>query len=393
MAGVNPYQPVPAPLLVPGRYGLYSAAAVLDTEDGIWENGIIWDDSDNCSSGGIWQPCCGTFVDAPVEVKRRVGVTTVITARPAIGGGAEILVQASDDWTGAPIPGISVTVGILGPTVIATSDAPAVLGTLLAGCATTQTVTVAIGADSKTTPLVITADTDPEIPCTGRAVIVHTVEVAEPTDAKAFSDSTFTIGDPFAVYDGRICPGRNEDELKASARNRLAVTEQRQVEQMFWRGPNNPQLSDPSVPILTAAAVSPLMGVAALEGYLADHYLGTGLIHAPRYTAGLFQREQQIAWDLSSAVLRTTLGTGWVFGAGYPRVGPDGTTPPAGQSWIYATGAMVVRRSPIVNLATRDRTGCVTGLAERYVVLAVQCGIRAAALVNFNLCDCTGTAP
>jgi hypothetical protein len=394
---VNPYLPVPPPQIVLPKYGLYAASTVIDMDHGVWEYGIVFDDSDNCTQGGLWQACCGKFVNAPVEVTRNILLTIIVTATPALGGGALITAQAEDSWTGPGITPINVTVGAL-PVAVLTSDGPAVqAGTLLAGCGTTQDITVTAVGETVTGEIVIVADTDPDIPCSGQAVLTLTVAVPMPTNEKVFDESTFSIGDPFVVYDGRTCPGKTEAELKTSALNRLQLSEMRQVEQMFWRGPNQPQLSDPSVTIVhnPAEPVSPAMGVALLEACLADSYLGVGMIHAPRYTAGLFSRELQIAYDLGvGPALKTSIGTNWVFGAGYPRTGPDGTTPPAGQSWIYATGQIVIRRSPVVSNATRDRlTGCVTGLAERTVVLAVQCGVRCAALVDFNRCDCPVPTP
>jgi hypothetical protein len=393
---INPYTEVPAPILVPAKYGLYSAATLIDEPHGKWEYGIIWDDSDNCTQGGLWQPCCGKFVNAPVEVTRKVLLTVVVTAAPALGGGAEITAQAEDNWTGPGITPIDITVGALPPGVLV-SDGPAVvLGTIVAGCGTSPAISITAVGETVTGEMTISPDSDPDIPCTGQAVLTLVVNQPMPTTEKVFDESTFAIGDPFVVYDGRVCPTFTEDQLRTSAERRLAVSEQRQVEQMFWQGPNQPALTDPSVTIVhdPAEPVSPAMGVALLEACLADSYLGVGIIHAPRYTAGLFAREYQIAYELGiGPTLKTSIGTNWVFGAGYPRTGPDGTTPPAGQSWIYATGQIVIRRSPIVTNATRDRTGCVTGLAERTVVLAVQCGLRCAALVDFNRCDCPVPTP
>lgn len=389
--------PVPAPILVPTRYGLYAAATPLDVADGQWQDGIIWDDSDNCTQGGNWQDCCTRFFAAPPETFRTVLLTVVVTAVPALGGGAQITVQADDNWTGPGITPVAVTVGAL-PLVNLTSDGPSVdAGTIVAGCGTTQEVTVTAVGETVVSDLIITDEADPDIPCSGRAVIQFTVQVPEPTEEKAFSESTFVIGEPFVVYDGRTCPGKTEEEMRASARARLALSEQRQVEQMFWLGPNQPHLADPSVTIVhdPSQPVSPAMAVALLEGCLSDQYLGVGLLHAPRFTAGLFAREYQIAYELGTGpILRTSLGTGWVFGAGYPRTGPDGSTPPAGQAWVYATGQVAIRRTGVVENARRDsRTGCVTGLAERTVVLGIQCGVRCAALVDFSLCDCPQPAP
>lgn len=403
----NPFLPVTPPPLVPARYGLYAAATPVDEPHGQWEYGIVWDDSDNCTSGGLWQACCSRFETDGPHALRTVTVTVTFTARPAVGGGTEFVAVASDNWTGPPVTGIGVGVGPVGgppaatQTITSNGITSAVIHTSLT-CGTDFGVTVnPAGATPPDVIGVITvsADTGPT-PCAGTATVQYSVTLAEPTTEKTFADSTIVFGDPFVVYDGRICPSYTEEQLLASARNRLALSEQRQVERMFATGPNVPNLADTSTVVLNrdaggaGQAVSPQTGIALLEGCLSDRYLGTGLIHAPRWSAGLFHREMQIGYELGTApVLRTSVGTGWVFGAGYPGTAPGGQdaaaqTPAPGQAWVYGTGQMVVRRSPVVANTARDRTGCITALAERTVVLGVQCDVRCAVLIDFTLCDC-----
>lgn len=404
---VHPFTPVPAPALVPARYGLYSNATVLDMDHGPWEFGIVWDDSDNCTQGGTWQPCCGRFDGDGTNAIRKVDVAVTFQAFPAQGGGVEFRAVAHDSWTGDPFAG-TVTAGPTDSIAISTNGVTVVIGQE-AACGATYEISAVFpgvtGGALKTGEIVVSAADAAEDPCTGTATLTFTFEVDMPTDQKVFDDSTFGFGDPFVIYDGRICPTLSEAQARASARNRLALSEQRQVEQMFWRGPNIPRLTDPTTVVLNANGagvgqpVSPQTGIALLEACLSDRYLGVGLIHTPRWTAGLLAREYQISDTLSSTTqLKTPLGTPLVFGAGYPGTGPEGqplpaTTPVPGQAWMYATGQIVVRRSPIIDNATRDRTGCVTGLAERNVVLAVQCDVRCAVLVDFARCDCPEPTP
>lgn len=389
---LQPHTKVPAPAIVPSRYGLYAAATVLDEPHGMWEYGTVWDDSNNCSHGGLWQPCCSEFAGTPSVATRPVTVTVTVTATPAQGGGADITLSATDDWTGPNITG-SVTVGALAPAAVST-DGVAVDAGVIGACDSTAAVNVTFAGNPggvATGDLVIGAD------CTGTLVLAITTEQFEPIDNKAFSLSTFVYSDPFVVYDGRTCPDQTEAQVADSARARLALTEQRQVEQQLWKGPTRPHFaSNPEVTVLGGGtAVSPAMGIALIEGWLADNYLGVGYIHTPRYTAGLFNREMQISYDLSTGpTLATSLGTRYVFGSGYATTGPDGSTPPAGSAWAYVTGQIVVRRSPLVTNATRDRlTGCVTGLAERTVVVGIQCGGIAGVLIDYARCDCPTPTP
>lgn len=391
-----PYVPVPAPVITPTRFGLYAVATPIERDHGQWQDGFQWDDSDNCTQGGLWQMCCNKFAEVPPLVTRPVSITVVVTAELQPGGTIALTAVATDNWTGPPIGPFDIAVG--GDTYqLSTDGVPVPVGELdecITAPADGQSVPVNIevpGAAMYQGTLEVGNSADPYYPCGGRLVYHVTVDLAEPTAEKTFTDSSFVYGDPFVVYDGRVCPTFTEEQAKASARNRLLKSEQRQVEQMFWKGPNQARLADPTVTVVhnPATPVTPAMGVALLEACLADSYLGEGIIHAPRYTAGLFNQQMQISDQLSrGGVLRTPLGTAWSFGAGYPRTGPDGTEPPAGQSWVYATGQVVIYRSPIVENATRDITGCMTGLAERTVGIAIQCDVRCAALIDFSRCDC-----
>lgn len=384
--GLQPHTGVPAPVLNPTRYGLYAAATVIDEPHGMWEYGTVWDDSTNCTHGGLWQPCCSEFEGTPSVACRPVGVTVQITATPQEGGGALLTAVATDDWTG---PAVSMNVNVTGLTAagLASDGVPVELG-VVGSCDDEYPFTVTSpGPPAANASGTVVVGED----CTGTGTAFFEVCLPEPNVDKAFSTQTFVFADPFVVYDGRICPNLTEAQLRASAEARLGFSEQRQVEQQFWRGPTNTHLAGPDTVVLNGGiAVSPAMGIALLEGYLADHYLGIGVIHTPRYTAGLLNRELQIAYDLGiGPTLGTSLGTQYVFGAGYPTTGPDGVAAPAGHAWAYATGQVVVRRSPLVVNAARDRnTGCITALAERTVVVGTQCGFVAGVLIDYARCDC-----
>lgn len=396
-----PFAPLRSPLLIPPRYGLYAAATIRDIAHGEWEHGAVFDDSDFCTHGGLWQPCCGRFDGSGTAATRQVNTRVLVTAAPALGGGVEFSVTAVDDWDGDALNG-SLTVGSNTVPVI-TDGQTYVVGTE-AACGTTYAISVDFtplpGGDAQTGQITVTADAPPN-PCSGAAEFEFTLTVAEPTDRKTFNDSTFTFSDPFVVYDGRgNCPDKTVAQIEASARNRLANSEQRQVEQMFTVGPNVPFLADDDTVVLAAGdPVSPATAVALLEGCLSDRYLGTGLLHAPAWTAGLFHREMQIAYELGAGpALRTSLGSAWVFGRGYPGTEPEGAPAPdtsalPPQAWVYATGQVMITRSPEVVTSLRDdQTGCPVALAERYVSIGVQCNVKCAVLVDFARCDCPAPA-
>lgn len=199
-----------------------------------------------------------------------------------------------------------------------------------------------------------------------------------------------SMGDPFTVYDGYLCrlPGRpSQEDIVNRARQALLLGEQRAVEEAFWTGSagNDPHLADPSAVILNPVPTDPLnivAGLAALENFLGETYAGVGLVHGPRGVATLLSKDGLITATRTG--LRTILGTGLAAGGGYVvNTGPDGTPAPDGTAWMYATGAVVIRRGPIiinpdtVAAAFNRSTNEVEILAEREYVITRECALGA----------------
>lgn len=141
----------------------------------------------------------------------------------------------------------------------------------------------------------------------------------------------------------------------------------RPLETAFWTGETG---EDPLLPHLAAdevvecqteavivsgsgAAVPWQIGIARLEAALADCYGGVGVLHMPYWVAAILIAEMYVVPDKNGQQLRTRLGNLVAAGTGYPGTGPDGSSPAAGASWIYATGAVVGRQSP-PNVTTRE---------------------------------------
>jgi hypothetical protein len=193
-------------------------------------------------------------------------------------------------------------------------------------------------------------------------------------------------GSPFVVYAGFNCHlvGRSEADVQARAAQALALGEQRAVEQAYWTGEagNYPLLADPAAVVLGGGAVSPIAALGALEGYLGSNYGGIGVIHTPRAVVAWLSREGVLSRDRDRLV--TDLGTWVAAGGGYAvNTGPDGTPAAAGTAWMYATGAVVVRRSPVwlnpdsVAQALDRTSNLVHLLAERTYVITHECILAA----------------
>lgn len=226
-------------------------------------------------------------------------------------------------------------------------------------------------------------------------------------------DKTFDLrfptvsGTPFIAYLGVDCPlvGYDFEGFETAVRNGFLANEARLVERAFWSGEfgNSPSLSgteeEPSdcenltpgdVDYAGGTAVSIVGGVAELEKYLRSNYGGVGIIHAPVDVAAYAARFHQV--ERSGTRLTTTLGNRWAFGGGYAvNTGPDGAVAPAGEAWLYATGAVTIYRSEVfinpndLRASFDVRTNQVEILAERKYVITREC-VCAAIRVTV---DCT----
>jgi hypothetical protein len=89
-------------------------------------------------------------------------------------------------------------------------------------------------------------------------------------------------------------------------------------------------------------AVSPVVGVALLEGFMADTYIGVPTLHMPRTIASIFAGSDRIV-EVGSEFL-TKMGSKVAAGAGYdfPNNGPTGAAAAVGEKWLYATGEVLV---------------------------------------------------
>ena len=182
-------------------------------------------------------------------------------------------------------------------------------------------------------------------------------------------------------------------EAQTVAQDALARVEQHQLETAFWTGlaadravvfPHlaaDAEVTDGDVvlqttasPVVTGADVATALG--ALEQELADCYKGQGLIHVPRSALPTLA-----AWKLArvddDGRLVTPGGNLIVAGGGYPGTGPDGATPAAGTTWMYATGAAFGYRSNVFFTQVRDSLNRATNTlrmqAERTYLIGFEC--------------------
>lgn len=194
-----------------------------------------------------------------------------------------------------------------------------------------------------------------------------------PTKSPSVTGIADMGAEPFTVYAqikcGPVGMVRDLAEFELRTTNALTRGEGRAVERVFWTGvaPGvssiRPHLaanaaaftSSPSgavvtqvqtaATVVTTGAVDVVEAIGKLEGALALCYGGEGIIHVPAEAVA-----HLAAWNLivrDGDRLRTWYGNRVAVYASNDKEGPTGAVASAGQAWFYATGAILIRRTPI----------------------------------------------
>jgi hypothetical protein len=168
---------------------------------------------------------------------------------------------------------------------------------------------------------------------------------------------------PYSVtaYDECSALSAGARDYAGRARRAVENATPKAVELEFWGGAFATAASLPNRYLAKAAgaggptvlnptpgtAVSFKRAVRLLEQHIADTGFGTpGMIHCRPEAID----DQAVTLVREGNLLRTLLGTIVVPGAGYPGTGPAGDTnddPPAGKTWIYATGLVQYRQTDV----------------------------------------------
>lgn len=200
----------------------------------------------------------------------------------------------------------------------------------------------------------------------------HRYEIdCPPTATKTFDPNSPEIPVlPFAVYATLVCGpfGESVQYMTDKTGERLYCSEQHAAEAAFWLGDvgNSPFIADAAGPYGAPVDVSGGLSfatitdaVAALEthAYSTVPYGYNAVLHATpavaAYAADAFllqtaQTGYGAVWGAKpdEPILRTPLGSKWVFGGGYPGTGPAAAAPGAGHTFIWITGNVTVWRQP-----------------------------------------------
>lgn len=358
------------PPVDPYMYGLLSVASV-NTGSGTWQVGGVEYDSDACAQGGYVPGSC----PAPLPT---VEQTATVTATPhATDNTVTITADAGNDfpvlWALVDETGGAVRTGII-----------------LAG-ATDADIPIPAG----TYTLQAQAYGHPYVEGAADVVVPGGVPVAAaPTIAASAPGTTHdkpvaeglnhvTSPGPFTVYARSECNAVGFNDPEATARRRVAMIENREVEHFFSRF----VLGAVGARLPAGATAIPIkQALGTLEADAALFYGGTPTLHAPRWTNPYFRNRNLLQANRETRpVLRTGLESRTAFGGGYYDNPFDPATPPAaGTFWLVATGTVRVWRSEVfVNETFTEATNLRAAIAERTYLLDTDC-YRAAVLVDLS---------
>lgn len=161
---------------------------------------------------------------------------------------------------------------------------------------------------------------------------------------------------PFVAYIPDFCSGigiGSWERFKQLVDEGLLAIESFAAERQLAQGQpmgSNPSLNDANLgPLLAAAAVGPVEGLALLETAIGET-ARQGVIHVTPGIATSWASEDLISAD--GSVMRTTAcGTPVVIGNGYIGTDPDTHPSPSGdQEYAFATGPVFVGRGPLEEL-------------------------------------------
>jgi hypothetical protein len=183
-------------------------------------------------------------------------------------------------------------------------------------------------------------------------------------DAVAYAPWEAEFHDPC-----ELTVGYKPDEVTARLRRVVDATESYAIARELWAGevatafdlPNAYLGRNPTI-LGGGAGLSPKRGIGLLEEAIGDSLRGgQAFLHVSRAARPYFYELVKVG-----NLLYTNLDNVIVADSGYPGTAPDGEAGADGVAWIYATGPVIVRRTPLVMYATEDAQVIDTRTNRRY---------------------------
>lgn len=331
------------PPLTPLPYGILSAAVVRDETDPHTAAGVTWE-PDYCGPTRTTLAACLTSESTSTVSVDDTGEATFDITVPGVGDGAidwgdGTALDTSGNWT---------------HTYADPGD---------------YNVTFDGGNQSHTVVPITVVDGVASGPFEAAASFI--------TDKDGYERAGWVETHPFTVYHISTCRLPGVKEREAYATRALQLGEGRGIEYGLAE-----VFSTPGVDITildSGAAAAPLVALARLERKAGQVYGGVATLHMDRAVASFLLA--LYALETRSGKLYTKLGNLVVAGASgyeYPGYPDSAPTPGAGESWMIATGTVVVTRNPIKTTPAVISTGGLIDneysvLAERSVSVGWEC--------------------
>lgn len=373
MATTRPRVEVAAPALAAPRFGLFSAATLIDAPGGPWALHGVEYRTAGCVPVQVWgTPCQPDVPPAPPLVHT---LTLTVDWNTAPERVAYVRYDPDPAATGADIH--KFTAALNGD---AEKDIPAFAGgvphgTNIGSVSDAGPVDMKFTVNDTTSGKTQTYTFTQVPPATPGAPLTHVLKFLvpvtpgpddpQPITPKTTNDpGSWIDGDPFTLYAAAQCKAPAAPDLEDVARERLSLGEEKAVELY-------------AVAELAARGATPgeatniIDAVAVLEQSLSDQDAdGNGVIWVPRYLAAAMIAAQLLT--VEGDHYRTPLGTSVAFV--HTKTYPDLDAIP-----LYATGPVVVRRTPVVVPPVEiDRTtNDLAAVAERTYVVTTDCAFAA----------------
>lgn len=249
-----------------------------------------------------------------------------------------------------------------------------VYATTVGGATGTETLVATVGA--------VTSYAWTGTPAPGTTAVPSVNTAVVPATKTFDADGSWQDAIQFAVQAGVICkmigfdPSVATNDLERVFNNKESVAVARAL--MSQRFVDGGSANWDAATDLTPAggAVDPVVGLAMLEGHASYSYAGIPTLHVPRTIASLLMNKYD-AIEYSGDMLVTSLGSKVAADGGYedPSNGPDGTNPTAGETWLYASGEVVITAGDPISQGGLDLVE--SGDSNRYRVLRERAYIAA----------------
>lgn len=354
---------IEAPPITPLPYGILSAAVVRDPQDPHESAGVTWEPQ-------FCGPARGTLA-ACYTSSSLINVNVNVSRQASLSGGSPPPGRYDINW-GDGNSDLDVD----------NDDVLSATNTYAADGDYTVTVTPHAGDDLSRftgTPVEITVTNGEN---SGPFALNYTYIDAKITDERA----DWAVAQPFTVYTISTCRLPGTVDREAYATRALGLGEGRGIEEGLGLWFSDP---DADAEVLESGdATSAVVALAWLEQYAGENYGGVATIHMTRAVASVLLTAY--ALEARDGKLYTRLGNLVIAGSGadYPGI-PDGESTEDGETFMFATGTVVVTRgavntSPAVISTGGEIDNEYSVLAERIVSVGYECFLAAAKVLPLN---------